>query len=85
MEKQFEAVLFDLDGTLLDTLEDLAAAANRMLLSNGYPQHPIDAYRHFVGDGAAVLVRRALPLEVSSKETEAKCLEAFLDDYRQNW
>ena len=85
MEKQFEAVIFDLDGTLLDTLEDLAAAANRMLVSNGYPPHPIDAYRHFVGDGAAMLVRRALPPVVRSKEAEEKCLAAFLDDYRQNW
>lgn len=85
MEKQFEAVIFDLDGTLLDTLEDLAAAANRMLDSNGYPSHPIDAYRHFVGNGAAMLVHRALPRAAISKETEKKCLTAFLDDYRQNW
>ena len=85
MEKQFKAVLFDLDGTLLDTLEDLAAAANRMLDTNGFPTHPIDAYRHFVGNGAAMLVHRILPPAVRSKETEKKYLMSFLNDYRQHW
>ena len=85
MAKQFEAVIFDLDGTLLDTLADLAAAANRMLDSNGYPTHPIDAFRHFVGDGAKMLVHRILPQAVRSKETEKRCLISFLDDYRQHW
>jgi len=85
MGKQFKAVLFDMDGTLLDTIEDLAAAANRMLASNGYPLHPINSYRHFVGDGAAMLVHRALPSAARMKETEEKCLGAFLADYRQNW
>ncbi len=85
MEKQFKAVIFDLDGTLLDTLGDLAAAANRMLDSYGYPTHPIDGYRYFVGDGAAMLVHRILPPAVRSKETEKRCLASFLDDYRQHW
>jgi len=85
MGKQFKAVIFDLDGTLLNTLRDLAAATNRVLDSNGYPSHPIDAYRHFVGDGAAMLVHRALPQEDISKETERECLAAFLDDYRYHW
>jgi phosphoglycolate phosphatase len=55
------AVIFDLDGTLLDTLDDLADAGNTVLAALGYPTHPVDSYRQFVGDGVANLVRRALP------------------------
>ena len=40
-----KAILFDLDGTLLDTLEDIADATNRALVDNGFPSHPLDAYR----------------------------------------
>ncbi len=56
-----DLVIFDLDGTLLDTLTDLAEAMNRTLRSYGLPEHPVDAYRGFVGEGAAKLVARALP------------------------
>ena len=56
-----KAVLFDLDGTLLDTLDDLADSVNVTLKSLGLPTHPVDAYRYFVGDGAEKMVRRALP------------------------
>ena len=62
MNKQnHHAAIFDLDGTLLDTLDDLANAANAALHSAGYPQHPVAAYRQFVGNGRRVLVRRAQP------------------------
>ena len=62
MNKQnHHAAIFDLDGTLLDTLDDLANAANAALHSAGYPQHPVAAYRQFVGNGLRMLVRRALP------------------------
>ena len=57
---KFSAVVFDLDGTLLDTLEDLGDAVNRVLADRGFPAHPMDAYRYFVGDGSAVLIERAL-------------------------
>ncbi|RUA00737.1 MAG: HAD family hydrolase, partial [Deltaproteobacteria bacterium] len=85
MKNQYKAAIFDLDGTLLDTLEDLAAAANRMLDSYGYPVHPIDSYRHFVGEGAARLVHRVLPRKSISKAVEKECLASFLDDYRRHW
>lgn len=81
----YKAVLFDLDGTLLDTLDDLAAAANRVLAGRGYPTHGADAYRWFVGDGSAILITRALPPEQRAPETVAACLQAFLEDYNQNW
>lgn len=58
---RFDAVLFDLDGTLLDTLEDIADAMNAALLEAGFQAHPISSYRTFVGDGVEQLVRRVLP------------------------
>lgn len=61
---QHDAIVFDLDGTLLDTLEDLAASMNAVLAEQGHPTHPVAAYRHFVGDGIRTLVARASPPEV---------------------
>lgn len=55
------AYVFDLDGTLLDTLADIGAACNAVLGKHGYPQHPVDAYSRMVGNGFDILVRRALP------------------------
>ena len=57
----YKAILFDLDGTLLDTLEDLGNAANRVLDKYGFPTHTMDNYRLFVGDGVVTLMNRALP------------------------
>ena len=57
------AVVFDLDGTLLNSLADLAASMNRTLTRHGHPTHPVDAYRWFIGDGVENLARRALPEE----------------------
>lgn len=81
----FRAVLFDLDGTLLDTLEDMGDAMNRVLSARGFPQHSIDAYRSFVGDGAAMLVIRALPENKRDDETVRSCFEAYREDYGRNW
>ena len=58
---RFGGVLFDLDGTLIDSLGDLADATNAAIERRGFPTHPLDAYRRFVGDGARQLVARALP------------------------
>ena len=55
---KFQAVIFDLDGTLLDTLADIANATNAALTRLGFPTHPQDAYRYFLGDGMDRLVRR---------------------------
>jgi phosphoglycolate phosphatase len=79
------AVIFDLDGTLLDTLSDLAAAANRTLASQGYPTHPVEAYRWFVGDGTAMLIERAMPADQRSPEKIKACLKIHLQDYEQHW
>ena len=55
------AILFDLDGTLLDTLGDLHAATNAVLHSFGYPERTLDEVRRFVGNGARVLIQQAVP------------------------
>lgn len=83
--KPYQAVIFDLDGTLLDTLEDLGDAVNRMLSARGLPVHLIDAYRFFVGDGVAKLIARALPEDKRDAETVRSCLEAFRADYNRHW
>jgi len=57
----FKAVLFDLDGTLLYTLKDVADAMNKALDHLGYPIHPVDAYKYFIGDSNETAVHRALP------------------------
>ncbi len=57
----YKAVMFDMDGTLLDTLTDLANATNRALEDQGFPIYPVSAYRHFIGDGVAKLMERVLP------------------------
>ncbi len=82
---RFKVVLFDLDGTLLDTLEDLGNAANRVLTRNGFPGHDVDTYRYLVGDGAIMLMRRALPEDKRNDETIRVCVQAFREEYGQNW
>lgn len=79
------AILFDLDGTLLNTLEDIGNAVNRTLSAQGLPTHVIDAYRFFVGDGEVRLVTRALPEDRRDDETIQSCLEAYRADYNRNW
>lgn len=59
--KDYRALLFDLDGTLLDTLEDLCDSTNSVLSDFGLPVHPLPAYRKMVGRGLRVLVTLALP------------------------
>jgi len=81
----YKAVLFDLDGTLLDTIDDIGDALNRVLEQNGFPTHTIDAYSRFVGDGAANLIIRALPEDKRTDTIIRPCLDAFLEDYSKDW
>ncbi len=61
-------VIFDLDGTLLNSLMDLADSCNYLLRKYGFPEHPLDSYRYFVGDGIRKLVERVLPEEKRQKD-----------------
>lgn len=81
----FRAIIFDLDGTLLDTLRDIGEAMNRVLTAQGFPKHAIDAYKYFVGNGAKPLVHDTLPETARSPEMVEHYLKIFLEDYGQNW
>ena len=83
--KSYKAVIFDLDGTLLDTLEDIANAMNCVLESTGFPTHTFDSYRYFVGDGVKNLVSRTLPADKRNTENISNCLEEFRKTYSLNW
>lgn len=79
-----KAVIFDLDGTLVDSLEDLADSMNSILSGFGYPTHQKDAYRYFVGRGIKNLVKSALPASASDEEIIMKCYNAMMDSYAKN-
>lgn len=81
----FKVVIFDLDGTLLDTLSDIGHAVNRVLSRNGFPTHSMDAFQRFIGDGTMTLMARALPENHRDETTVSACHGAFREDYGQNW
>lgn len=74
-------VIFDLDGTLLNTIADLAAATNHALLHYGYPTHDVNVYRFFVGNGINKLFERALPEEERTEENILKIRSQFVPYY----
>lgn len=79
-----DTVIFDMDGTLLDTLEDLRDAVNEGLSVKGYPPRSLSEIRQFVGNGVGVLLRKAVPEGTSEKDMEV-CLEAFKAHYAKHW
>jgi phosphoglycolate phosphatase len=81
----FRAVIFDLDGTLLDTLEDLADSMNGVLERNRLPIHELAAYKYFVGDGVEMLVRRALPFEVADQGEFQRFVGEMKNEYARRW
>jgi phosphoglycolate phosphatase len=85
MPTRFKAVIFDLDGTLLDTLADIGNAANDVLAERGHATHDLHAYRHFIGDGVATLFKRILPDGLPTPETVAECVSEFAVSYGRRW
>jgi phosphoglycolate phosphatase len=83
--KKYTAVIFDMDGTLLDTLEDLAECMNRVLVRAGLPSHPVEAYKHFVGDGMVNLVKRVLPESRHEDSTIEKLRAGMAEEYSTHW
>ncbi len=81
-----KALIFDLDGTLLDTLGDLADSMNAALRSLGFPTHPLSAYRVFVGDGAQMLATRAVPAHWRADDATVDAVyRAYLAAYDRHW
>jgi phosphoglycolate phosphatase len=78
-------VLFDLDGTLVDSLADLADSMNRVLTRQGLPSHPVQAYRYFVGEGIVKLVQRALPVEARQPDLIEECVREMREEYALHW
>ncbi|MDR2933552.1 MAG: HAD family hydrolase [Oscillospiraceae bacterium] len=69
--------IFDLDGTLLDTIDDLADACNYALKKQGFPVHPVNPYKYFVGTGVMNLIRQALPAGARVDETVLRVKEDY--------
>lgn len=80
-----KCVLFDLDGTLVDSLADLADSMNRVLTRQGLPPHPAEAYRYFVGNGITKLVQRALPAEAQQQDIIQDCVRKMRQEYAMHW
>jgi phosphoglycolate phosphatase len=80
-----DAIIFDLDGTLVDSLADLADSMNEVLQAAAMPVHPTLAYRRYVGDGIATLVRRALPANSRDEQTVGILTQRMRDAYKLRW
>ncbi len=83
MEK-LKGIIFDLDGTLLDTIEDISNAVNSALIEYGLKPHKIEDYKYFVGDGIEQLVERALGKEIK-KEKFNEIFSKIKENYGKNW
>ena len=76
-----KCAIFDLDGTLLDSVVDIAASCNRALEAFGYPTHPLEKVKTFIGNGARPLVHRAVPAQVADTPAEEEVYQRFLLEY----
>ncbi|MDR1155981.1 MAG: HAD family hydrolase [Bacteroidales bacterium] len=79
------AVIFDLDGTLADTLEDIADNMNRVLAGKGFPTHEYDAYRFYVGNGLRNMVAECLPESARNDAMITACHDRMVAEYNRNY
>lgn len=82
---KYKVAVFDLDGTLLDTIEDLRDSMNSVLEGKGYPTHDSEAYKYFVGNGMRELARRALPEDKRSTDEIDSAVAAMSVNYSKGW
>lgn len=82
---RFEGVIFDLDGTLVNSLEDIADSMNRVLGEYGFPTHDLEDYKRFVGRGLRNLVSRALPEGAKDDGLISRCRDSMLEEYGRNF
>ena len=80
---RFNTVIFDLDGTLLNTLDDLRDSLNEVLIAKGYAPRSLEEVRRFVGNGVKNLIRMSVPVECND-EVVTLVMEEFKDNYKQN-
>ena len=78
-----KGIIFDLDGTLLDSLEEIAQSMNEVLKEFNLPTHPLSSYNQFVGDGALYLIQRAVPKKSSAQLIDS-ILTRYLEVYNQS-
>ena len=81
---KYNGIIFDLDGTLADTLADIAHSMNRILRERGYPVHAAEDYKLLIGRGLENLVSASLPMEARLPSIISACLIDLMLDYRDN-
>jgi phosphoglycolate phosphatase len=79
-----QGLIFDLDGTLVDSLQGIAASLNLALTASGLPTHPSEAVRGFIGNGARILIQRAAPADADVALLDT-LEQAFKADYDRTW
>lgn len=82
---RFPAVIFDLDGTLLDTLRDIAEAMNAVLKKFGHPVHPFEDYKLLTGDGLAALIENSFPSGSASPKVVREAAPMLRREYLRTW
>ncbi len=82
---KFKAAVFDLDGTLLDSLHDIAHSMNAALRRKGFPEHPVVDYKIHVGDGMSILARRVLPDGARDDAGIAELVGLMREEYGARW
>lgn len=80
-----KAILFDLDGTLIDSLADIATSVNRMLAEHGLPLQPTEVFPRYIGDGVRILVERVLPAEILATADIGALVDAYQRHYSAAW
>jgi len=81
----YAAIIFDLDGTLLNTIDDLANSMNLVLEQHDFPVHPVAKYKYFVGNGMDTLTRKVLPPHCTDESFIKTFLEEFQNEYKKTW
>lgn len=82
---KYKAIIFDLDGTLMDTIEDLKDSMNSVLESHGFPTHDTETFKYFVGNGMRNLVIRSLPPEERNQAMIDSCFSQMREEYSKRW
>lgn len=80
---KYNLIIFDMDGTILNTIEDIADSANFICQKYGYPVHTYDEVKYFVGNGLPKMIERALPKDISKDEYQ-KILDEFIPYYKDH-